>query len=243
MKTIDLQFTLQRAGFNPGPVDGVPGRLTTAAVIAFQRAKGLEPDGIVGPATLRALAAVARAPRAIASASRAADAGRSMTPWLEVAYSLKGLKEAPGAANNATILDWARKLGGWIAPWYVARGDATPWCGLFVAHTIATALPAEPLPQNPLSALAWATWGVPLANPTVGAVMVKKRTGGGHVFEYIGEDDRHYYGIGGNQSDSVSVQAFKKADVIAIRWPSTVPVPATSHRPRMVGGVLSTKED
>lgn len=50
-----LQRNLERAGFSPGGVDGVFGRHTDQSVRAFQRAKGLQVDGQVGPLTLRAL--------------------------------------------------------------------------------------------------------------------------------------------------------------------------------------------
>lgn len=50
-----LQRTLQAAGFNPGGVDGVFGKRTRAAVLAFQRAKGIGVDGVVGPKTSQKL--------------------------------------------------------------------------------------------------------------------------------------------------------------------------------------------
>lgn len=51
-----LQRELARAGFNPGPIDGRPGPLTTAAIVAFQASRGLKADGIFGPLTQAALA-------------------------------------------------------------------------------------------------------------------------------------------------------------------------------------------
>src|SRR6187402_757273 len=55
-----LQIGLRAHGFDPGPVDGVRGRLTTDALIAFQRARGVRPVGRVSRATRRALGARGR---------------------------------------------------------------------------------------------------------------------------------------------------------------------------------------
>jgi peptidoglycan hydrolase-like protein with peptidoglycan-binding domain len=44
----DLQRELKRAGFNPGPTDGIFGPHTKAAVQAFQKAHGLTPTGNAG---------------------------------------------------------------------------------------------------------------------------------------------------------------------------------------------------
>jgi len=53
----DLQRKLKDLGFDPNGVDGNFGPGTRAALIAFQQSKGLQPDGIAGPATLAALQA------------------------------------------------------------------------------------------------------------------------------------------------------------------------------------------
>jgi hypothetical protein len=50
-----LQRALTSLGFSTGTVDGGYGPATEAATKSFQRSVGLKADGIVGPATLRAL--------------------------------------------------------------------------------------------------------------------------------------------------------------------------------------------
>lgn len=46
-----LQTALTRAGYDPGPINGVFGAQTERAVMQFQRVLGLPQDGIVGPRT------------------------------------------------------------------------------------------------------------------------------------------------------------------------------------------------
>ena len=55
-----LQVTLRHHHVYRGPVDGIAGAMTTAAVIRFQRLHRLTPDGVVGPKTRRALGRFAR---------------------------------------------------------------------------------------------------------------------------------------------------------------------------------------
>lgn len=50
------QRVLAELGYDPGPADGVAGPRARAAVLAFQRAAGLVPDGVVGPQTVARLA-------------------------------------------------------------------------------------------------------------------------------------------------------------------------------------------
>jgi peptidoglycan hydrolase-like protein with peptidoglycan-binding domain len=47
----DLQLRLRRLGDRPGPIDGLYGPMTKAAVERFQRSHGLAVDGVVGPQT------------------------------------------------------------------------------------------------------------------------------------------------------------------------------------------------
>ena len=50
-----IQEALVAAGYDPGPIDGIEGPLTRAAIAAFQADRGLEADGLVGPLTHAAL--------------------------------------------------------------------------------------------------------------------------------------------------------------------------------------------
>ena len=50
-----IQKKLTELGYSPGKVDGIYGTQTKNAVIAFQKDKGLSPDGIAGRQTLKAL--------------------------------------------------------------------------------------------------------------------------------------------------------------------------------------------
>lgn len=54
-ETKKIQTALQRAGFSPGPIDGIFGAKTLQAVKAFQRSQGLAVDGIVGSMTWKKL--------------------------------------------------------------------------------------------------------------------------------------------------------------------------------------------
>ncbi len=51
----NAQQALQRGGFNVGPIDGVPGPRTQAAVREFQQRNGLTPSGELDAQTLKAL--------------------------------------------------------------------------------------------------------------------------------------------------------------------------------------------
>jgi hypothetical protein len=57
----ELQRALKTLGFTVGTIDGVFGQSTQQALIAFQTAHQLSPDGVLGPATRAALLNALRA--------------------------------------------------------------------------------------------------------------------------------------------------------------------------------------
>jgi len=147
-----------------------------------------------------------------------------MPPWMKIAYSLNGTKEFAGKSNNPVIIQWAKNIGGWISSFY--KDDSIPWCGLFVAHCVRAA--GFPVQQDALSALGWSDYGR-ACEPTVGAIMVFKRSGGGHVGFYVGEDKDAYHILGGNQSDMVNVARVAKDRHVETRWPETFPLSKTGR--------------
>jgi len=231
-----IQKHLRSLGFDPGPLDGIRGRKTIDAVKRFQESRWLGVDGIVGPITLNALLVAANKPQLPPE-----EAVQDAWPWLDTAHRLllSGVKEAPGPANNPLIMGWGKKL-----KIDYAR-DEIPWCGLFVGHCVAEALPTEPLPTNPLGARNWAKFGIK-CKPQPGAVMVfwrgSKDGWQGHVGFYKAEDDTAYQIVGGNQSNAVTVARMAKNRLLASRWPKTAFPPVGGAVKADATGALSTNE-
>lgn len=55
MSVREIQTALKKAGFDPGPIDGIMGNRTRSAIRAFQEANNLKVDGVVGSNTTAAL--------------------------------------------------------------------------------------------------------------------------------------------------------------------------------------------
>ncbi|WP_085025672.1 TIGR02594 family protein [Ensifer aridi] len=232
---------LRTHGAYAGVVDGVAGRQMVAGLKRFQTASGLKPTGLADEETVGLLRKDPQKPDSPLTIFSAGAVPIPAEPvWMREARRFMGLKEVTGAASNGTILGWAKRLGGWVAGFYT--NDDIPWCGLAVAHWISFTLPSEPLPANYLSALAWAKFGRQLEAPVLGAVLVFKRPGGGHVGLYVGEDASHFHVLGGNQSNSVSVTRIAKDRLEAIRWPATGGMPAGGRVALTASGAVSRNE-
>lgn len=131
------------------------------------------------------------------------------------ALKLYGTHEAPGETDNSVVLSWAKELQ---ISWYVH--DATPWCGLLVGIAVLRA--GYPFDRNQLlAALDWVNFGIeiPLDGAQLGDILIFKRTGGGHVTFYVGEDSEAFHGLGGNQADQVDIARIPKSRLYAVRRP------------------------
>ena len=119
-----LQERLVTLGVHAGPVDGVFGVGTEAALRELQRGLGLEPDGLCGPATLRAIGSLKRAvsggdPWALRQTDKVAFAGKSLAGKV-VVLDPAGGPERPGPTAGPlteadVVLDLAYRVEGRLA--------------------------------------------------------------------------------------------------------------------------------
>ncbi|MBM7044070.1 TIGR02594 family protein, partial [Rhizobium lusitanum] len=204
--------------------DGIQGRMTIAAITKFQTDKNLSVQypGTLGPTTLTALGI--------------SSAALSIPPWVALAQTKMGLNEV---RDNKVLSAFLKSDGSTV-------GDPSklPWCGDFVETCIAVTLPHEPMITNPYWALNWLKFGIeiPEGKPVMGAIGVATRNGGGHVFFVIGHDQNFFHILGGNQSNSVSIEKMDKSRVAGLRYPSTYPKPDTVLPFSVFTGKISTDE-
>ena len=175
---------------------------------------------------------------------------------VQIALDMLGTLERPGEPNNSIIVQWADEVAGtcgraydrWAADFY--NKDSIPWCGLFCAVVATRAAQGRPdrfPPNKYLSALAWTNWGetVSESDIQVGDVVMLIRDGGGHVFIALGvsEDGHRVMGVGGNQSDAVTIAEFASERVYAVRRPPYSAKPAGARRVVLAaGGPVETRE-
>ena len=179
-------------------------------------------DGQWGVRTARALRQL------IAANGRAASLSpQGLLPWITEAKTALGRNEA---RDRSWRMDWLKRDGR-------SLGDPgkNPWCGDFVETCIRMGLANEPL----LSALGtnpyWARNGLlfgQAVQPITGAVLIFERGSGGHAGFAVGQDDTHFFVLGGNQSDAVTIARIAKSRLLGARWPATFP-PRLQRLPTM----------
>lgn len=137
-----------------------------------------------------------------------------MTPaWLAEAYKHIGVTEVKGFQHNPVIVGFwkAARLAG-------IKNDEVPWCAGFVGAMLETVGVHSARSD---SSRAYLNWGVKLASPVPGCIVVFSRPGGGHVGFVVGRDPRTgAIGVlGGNQDDAVNIRTFSTDRVLGYRWP------------------------
>ena len=88
MDTRQIQALLVYLGYDPGEVDGLPGKNTRRAVLAFQAQEGLEQDGSPGPLTQATLLEAVANGRFLAEDTTAPEQATG-TFWDEIKYFKK----------------------------------------------------------------------------------------------------------------------------------------------------------
>jgi len=138
--------------------------------------------------------------------------------WMVAAHGLLGTSERTSRGGSNPVISAMfehTQLEGKI------DARKVPWCAAFC-----NAMLERNGFTGSKSAMArsFLKWGVPLAAPRVGCIVVIWRGTHddgttGHVFFYTREDALYVYGIGGNQGDAVSEARFHKSKVLGYRWP------------------------
>jgi len=195
------QLAMAEKGYNLKG-SGYFGEATDTAVEAIQRKAGITIDGQIGPITANVIDKLPAS--SLLPPVEHLEITRPL--WLEAGIKLLGTKEGAGSADNKEIINWAKEEGGSIEAAYTH--DSIPWCALFANH-ILTKVGLKG--TGTLWALDFAgKWpAIRLAGPAVGAFAPMKRNGGGHIMVVVGKDQvGNIMGLGGNQSDAVTIAPF-----------------------------------
>lgn len=218
-----VQKALAQLGY-PLKGTGYFGSATDTAVSAFQKRAGLNPDGEVGEKTAAAIDRAVGSNLASVAPTTKSEIARPL--WFEAGVQMIGTKEVQGARDNPAIIQWAKDEGGDISKNYTH--DSIPWCALFANHCLTK---AGLKGTETLWALDFAgKWpSVRLAGVAVGAFAPMLRSGGGHIIQIAGKDQRgNIMGLGGNQSDQVSIVPFAISRLNkGFWWPAGQPLPKT----------------
>lgn len=191
-----IQTGLAGMGHNPGPIDGLWGKRTLAAMQSLIDLNGR--------------------PRVMAMPDLPKEA-----PWVTEGKKLLGRHEV---TDNSFLRRWLKSDGKTLGdpaqlPWC---GDFVETC---IRLALPSEPFPGALGENPYWARNWTLLGEPTA-PTLYCVMAFQRPGGGgHVGFCMGQDDTRYFVLGGNQSNRVTIAPIDKGRLLpgGARWPSTWP--------------------
>jgi uncharacterized protein (TIGR02594 family) len=159
------------------------------------------------------------------------------------ALKLVGIREIVGLEDNPEILSWAKGLG--IDHLY--KNDELAWCGL--AHAIVIKRAGKLLDLKGwdiLRALQYIKFGVHVDDDNAmlsDTLVFKRKGGGGHVCQYVGETDTHFHCLGGNQFNAFGFTEIEKDRLVAVRRPDYKVMPKNVRKIFMDStGNISTNE-
>jgi uncharacterized protein (TIGR02594 family) len=137
--------------------------------------------------------------------------------WLTLARQEIGFRERPGNRGIERYVALAH-----------AGCPGDPWCAIFVNAMLESA--GYPGTRSAAArSFEHSQHFVRLEGPALGCIATmwrqSKASGLGHVFFYLGEDDKGLVALGGNQSDQVLVQYEPRGRVTSYWWPSSYPLP------------------
>jgi uncharacterized protein (TIGR02594 family) len=164
-------------------------------------------------------AAATLAPAKSASPQGASAPSEAGPPWLAKAASYIGFQER-GENRGIEELITLAKCG--------SVGD--PWCAIFV-NACLEAVGIRGTSSAMARSFERDSNFVRLSGPALGAITTMWRgspsSGTGHVFFYLGENNKGVLALGGNQSDRVCRQYEPRDRVVGYWWPKSVPAPKT----------------
>jgi uncharacterized protein (TIGR02594 family) len=137
--------------------------------------------------------------------------------WLTRAHSNLGVREWAGEKHNPVIVQWWKDIRASF------RDDETPYCAAFVGAMLERSGVRSTRKANARS-YADPAWGVKLARPVVGCIVVlwrhNPKSWSGHVGFLIGFDEKgNMLILGANQDNEVKISAFPCKRLVGCFWP------------------------
>ena len=134
---------------------------------------------------------------------------------LQIAAGQMGVQELTGEAHNPVIIKYAHESG-----FTEVNDDETAWCSIFINWCCEQAGLQR---SHKMNARSWLYVGKTITNPYAGDIVVLWRESPsswkGHVGIFLGytKDRNKIFVLGGNQKNSVSVQAYDASQVLAFK--------------------------
>ena len=107
----DLQEALKALGHDPGPIDGVFGTTTETAVKAFQQARGIAADGIVGKVTWINIDEADQSEPVLKIGSTGLPVRRAQKRMSLVGYDVGGVDGSYGTHTEAAVKKLQQQRG------------------------------------------------------------------------------------------------------------------------------------